>query len=135
MSSLKELKIRKLDIYLSSAIYTLHKENEEIYLTEIIRKYEELFGKRYNKKELIKRLKEFEERGFIKFYYKEIKRGIPKNVAITDKLILFQKLYILLCLCINEEEKFDEIAVKEFEKILEYLKNVKVKKDGKKEKV
>jgi len=123
MTEIGELRIKNTDICLSSVIYKLHRDKTDMYISKILEVYLELFGKRCNKKKILKRIREFKKKGFLKFYYKKVKQGtIPVYIKVTDKFLMFHKMSILMALLIKDESKFQELAVPEMERILKFLK-------------
>ena len=120
--TLKKLKLTHLDICLSAVIYKLHKENKEIYISNVIRNYETLFGTYDNRKRIINKIKELKNKGFIEFHYKKITSGrIPKFIKINDKFLLFYKLSMLTSMIVHDEDSFNEVAIPTLKKMIKYL--------------
>lgn len=124
--TLNILKLNHSDICLFYVIHNLHKTRNEFYLSHIIKDYHKTYGK-CSKKPMFKKIKELKEKGFLKFYRKDIKRGcksIPLNVEITDKFLLFYNFMILATLLLHDEPTFKEKAIERLEQTLCYLKQV-----------
>ena len=129
MTNLKNLRITNTEVCLSALVYRFHKEKKELNISSIVNEYIKIFGKRCNKKVLIKRIKEFNEKGLFEFKYKKARYGsIPKYIEITDKFLIFYKLLMLNVFLISDEDMFNKNAIEELGRILNYLK---VKKIGK----
>jgi len=120
---MKYLKVNYSDICLSATIYIMHKNKEALYINKVLERYTEIFGKFCERDRILKRIKYFKSIGFVNYEYKDTKQGkIPVYLRVTDKLLMFHKLYIIMGLLIYNEEQFSKVAEGEIEKILNYLK-------------
>ena len=129
---IKDLNISNDDICLSSTIYQLYKKDKnKIYIRKVIEEHELIFKERVHPNNLVNKLKEFKERGFIKFRFKNFRGNyITKYIQITDKFLMFHKLSILLAMLLADENEFHKVAEPTLKQILKYLK-VKYPKEKK----
>jgi hypothetical protein len=111
MTTIKEIKISLIDMRLASVIKRLYTDKKEIYINEVLRHYTILFNEQADRKALIKKIKNFEQKGFVTFYHKIYKGGkIPSYIQVTDKFLMYHKLVMLMALLMNDEQKFHEVA-------------------------
>ena len=122
---IKEFKLNNMDFCLSSTIYSMHKEQKEIYINKVLENYEKIY-KRAEKKLILQKIKWMKDNGYINYYYKDSKYGhIPTYIRITDKFLMLHKLSLLVALLRQDEKTFYEKAEPTLTAIIEYLKKVK----------
>lgn len=124
---IRDLKINNMDICLTSVIYTMHKEQKEIYINKVLDMYKKVYNTS-KRKVIIQKIKWLKDNGYINYYYQESRYGrIPSFIMVTDKLLMSHKLSVLIALLRQDENKFNEVAEPTLKKVLEYLKQ---RKDG-----
>jgi len=118
---IKDLKINNMDFCLASTIYSMHKEQKEIYINKVLDNYEKIY-KRAEKKLILQKIKWLNKNGFIKYYYKDSRYGhIPTYIMVTDKFLMLHKLSLLVALLRQDETKFNDVAEKTLKQIVAYI--------------